>query len=427
MSNYTKATNFATKDALPTGNALKIVSGTEIDDEFNAIQVANNTKSNIDAPTFTGVPTAPTAAADTNTTQLATTAFVTIEAALKADLASPALTGVPTAPSAIAATDSTQIATTAFVQDAITAGSTTESYVNTAISNLVDSSPATLNTLNELAAALGDDAAFSTTVTNSIATKLPLAGGTLTGGLVSSSDITVGNAYISSGYSQFTGLRVPNNGYIGTPTTTNALQIQTNGNIALVGSIQASGNISTSSAGVTKWYQPSNSGNPEFYLGASDTERLGIQTVYDGGTQSLSTVSFFTQTASTASNKADMKFSCDGTLRLTLNDAGATVAGDILASGNITANSDVRLKSSIETIPNALEKVLSVRGVTFDMNDARGTGVIAQELERVLPEAVFDNEDGMKSVAYGNVVGLLIEAIKEQQTQIETLMDMVGE
>ena len=89
--------------------------------------------------------------------------------------------------------------------------------------------------------------------------------------------------------------------------------------------------------------------------------------------------------------------------------------------------SDERLKSSVETIPDALSKVLNVRGVTFDMNAERGTGVIAQELEKVLPEAVFDNEDGMKSVAYGNVVGLLIEAIKEQQTQIETLMDMVGE
>jgi hypothetical protein len=62
-------------------------------------------------------------------------------------------------------------------------GKTTESFVNTAVSDLVDSSPAALNTLNELAAALGDDANFSTTVTNSIATKLPLAGGTLTGDL----------------------------------------------------------------------------------------------------------------------------------------------------------------------------------------------------------------------------------------------------
>ena len=61
----------------------------------------------------------------------------------------------------------------------------------------------------------------------------------MTGGITSTSDITVGNAYISSGYSQFANLRVPNNGYIGTPTTVNALQIQSNGNIALTGTVTA--------------------------------------------------------------------------------------------------------------------------------------------------------------------------------------------
>ena len=86
---------------------------------------------------------------------------------LKAPLASPGLTGTPTAPTAAANTNTTQIATTAYVQ--------------TELSDLVDSAPGTLNTLNELAAALGDDANFSTTVTNSIATKMPLAGGTFTG------------------------------------------------------------------------------------------------------------------------------------------------------------------------------------------------------------------------------------------------------
>lgn len=77
MSNYVKATDFSAKDSLLTGDPLKIVSGTEIDDEFNAIQTAVNTKSNTNSPTFTGVPSAPTATAGTNTTQLATTAFVT--------------------------------------------------------------------------------------------------------------------------------------------------------------------------------------------------------------------------------------------------------------------------------------------------------------------------------------------------------------
>ena len=82
MSNYTKSTNFASKDSLAVGNPLKIVKGTEIDAEFNNIATAVTTKADIADPTFTGVPSAPTASAGTNTTQIATTAFVT--AALQA-------------------------------------------------------------------------------------------------------------------------------------------------------------------------------------------------------------------------------------------------------------------------------------------------------------------------------------------------------
>jgi hypothetical protein len=96
-------------------------------------------------------------------------ANVTFPRAGYAGLDSPALTGTPTAPTATAGTSTTQLATTAFV-----AGE---------VAGIVDAAPATLDTLNELAAALGDDANFSTTVTNSIATKLPLAGGTMTGNL----------------------------------------------------------------------------------------------------------------------------------------------------------------------------------------------------------------------------------------------------
>ena len=76
MSNYIKATNFAAKDALPSGNAGKIVKGTEIDTEFNAIASAISSKADTNSPTLTGTPLAPTAASGTNTTQVATTAFV---------------------------------------------------------------------------------------------------------------------------------------------------------------------------------------------------------------------------------------------------------------------------------------------------------------------------------------------------------------
>lgn len=76
MTNYVKSTNFASKDSLAIGNPLKIVKGTEIDEEFNNIATAVATKADIISPTFTGTPEAPTATAGTNTTQVATTAFV---------------------------------------------------------------------------------------------------------------------------------------------------------------------------------------------------------------------------------------------------------------------------------------------------------------------------------------------------------------
>lgn len=106
----TARTNLALGNIDNTSDANKPVS--------TAQQTALNLKANLAGPTFTGVPAAPTAAALTNTTQLATTAFVTTADNLKADLAGPALTGVPTAPTASALTNTTQLATTAFVTTA---------------------------------------------------------------------------------------------------------------------------------------------------------------------------------------------------------------------------------------------------------------------------------------------------------------------
>lgn len=76
MSNYTKTTNFLAKDSLPENDSGKIIKGSEFDTEFNALQTAVNTKADLASPALTGVPTAPTATAGTNTTQLSTTAFV---------------------------------------------------------------------------------------------------------------------------------------------------------------------------------------------------------------------------------------------------------------------------------------------------------------------------------------------------------------
>ena len=102
---------------------------------------------------------------------------------------------------------------------------------------------------------------------------------------------------------------------------------------------------------------------------------------------------------------------------LTFDGSTLSVTGAITASGNITAYSDERLKSDVQTIDNALDKVMSMRGVTYTMQAEKGTGVIAQEIEKILPEVVVDNE--YKSVAYGNMVGVLIEAIKDLKQELD--------
>lgn len=91
MANYTKSTNFAVKDGLPSGDPLKVVKGTEIDTEFNNIATAVTSKADISGPTFLGTPFAPTASAGTNTNQIATTAFVTT--AVAATQSAAAITG----------------------------------------------------------------------------------------------------------------------------------------------------------------------------------------------------------------------------------------------------------------------------------------------------------------------------------------------
>ncbi|UTY45222.1 tail fiber protein (plasmid) [Escherichia coli] len=195
---------YTAQDASTTQKGLvQLSSATNSDSETMAatpkavksVKELADTKAPIESPSLTGTPTAPTAAQGTNSTQIANTAFVkaaitalingapgTLDTlkeiaaainndpnysttinnalALKAPLASPALTGVPTAPTAAQGTNNTQIATTA--------------YVRAAISALVGSSPEALDTLNELAAALGNDPNFATTMTNALAGKQPL-------------------------------------------------------------------------------------------------------------------------------------------------------------------------------------------------------------------------------------------------------------
>jgi predicted nucleic acid-binding Zn-ribbon protein len=98
------------------------------------------------------------------------------------------------------------------------------------------------------------------------------------------------------------------------------------------------------------------------------------------------------------------------------------VVGDVYASGNITAYSDRRAKSDIAKIENALDKIDQLNGYTYTMNDERYTGLIAQEVLPVLPEAVVGSEETSYAIAYGNMAGLFVEAMKEMKSKLDTAL-----
>ena len=190
-----------------------------------------------------------------------------------------------------------------------------QSDLTTAVNNLVASAPGALDTLNELAAAMGDDANFSTTMTNSLSGK------------------------------------------------------------AATGTNMVAGN--------------------------------GLS---GGGTLA-----------------ADRTFNVGGGNGITVSADGVAMSGSFTgsftATGDITAYSDESLKTNIQVIDGALGKVENISGYTWNRiaDDSRATGVVAQELEAVLPEAVHTDATGVKSVAYGNITGLLIEAVKELSAQVAEL------
>ena len=120
----------------------------------------------------------------------------------------------------------------------------------------------------------------------------------------------------------------------------------------------------------------------------------------------------------TSSGTAALAQGLTGTPNITV---GTISCGNITSSGTVTANSDAKLKKNVATVSNALDKVNLLRGVEFDYiaDDKHSIGVIAQEVEAVLPDLVEGDET--KSVAYGNLTAVLIEAVKELTAEVNTL------
>ena len=180
-------------------------------------------------------------------------------------------------------------------------------------------------------------------------------------------------------------------------------------NVTNVATIDGAGNGYFNSARATIFYDVSNTG---YYLDPSASNRL-FRVICDKFR------------ASGSGSNMDFEDSNGGV------DMRKDPSGNLVVVGNVTAygsTSDIRLKENIETIPDALEKVKKLDGVTFDYkkDGTRSTGLIAQQLQEVLPEVVYEatdigEEESHLAVRYGNVVGLLVEAMKEQSAQIDAL------
>ena len=267
----------------------------------------------------------------------------------------------------------------------------------------------------------------SANITVADSTKLPLTGGTLTGVLA-----------IPAGTVAVPGICFSNDTDTGIYRSgTDTLAISTAGSMAVsfdaVGNTNVYGRLrSTGSLVSSAWTTTGCS----FDLSAAtftDSSSAAAAVVATRAAATINTPTFASTNAITVTNAATLYVSGRPTAgtnttitsgwALWINSGDSRFGGNITATANITAYSDIRLKANIHTIPDALAKVLTLRGVTYDRIDCdneRQTGLIAQEVQAVLPEAVRDDGEHL-SVAYGNVVGLLVQAIKELKTEIDAL------
>jgi hypothetical protein len=296
-----------------------------------------------------------------------------------------------------------------------------QAYADAAAAGIVDSAPAALDTLNELAAALGDDANFSTTVTNSIATKVAKAGDTMTGTLAfgdsvkatfgTSADLEIyhdgSNSYISdvgtgvfliqgdsdiwlqnstgtASYARFT------NGGAVTLYHNNSVKFQTTtGGVSVTGDMYASGRI-----------------------GLDDGDQIAW------------------------SNNAHCNIAVNGATRVRIESDGDLHAdGDVIAYS--TTISDPRLKTDIQKIEGALDKLCTLSGYTFTYtpDGTASAGILSTEVAEVLPSAIRpkklplktgDDETVYDTVQYDQLHGLLIEAIKELREEVADLKAKIG-
>jgi len=279
---------------------------------------------------------------------------------------SAALSGTPTAPTAAANTNTTQIATTAYVQ--------------TEITDLIGGAPGALDTLNELAAAINDDSSYASTVTTSLGGKVGTSSAQALGAAADVLTISDHTITLARGDGTTDTVVVPDNNDNTTYSAGSGLDL-------------------TSTT-----------------FSVEPDLRDGITHVGRDGNDYWKC------------NTTSHQWYLDGALDMQLDNSGnLDVDGDVTAY-SVTTTSDEKLKLDIRNVNGALHKVKQLNGVEFlwKKDGTKSAGVIAQDVEKVLPQAVkvkkdLSTQEEYKTVNYDAIHALLIESIKELSAEIETL------